>query len=130
MARLYPGGFSVDSQAVGSHYVPPAPGTPLVAKRLGEMNGQLTLGDGDLDPEVVQPLTIESSNRVDLKTRALPGLQVVINPVNGRFNGSFVHPATGTLSVLRGVIFQKRNAGFGFFLGQDESGYAKLTALP
>jgi hypothetical protein len=129
-ARVRPEGIEADSPLLGSRYVQPAAGTPVVAVRSGEENGELVLGDGNIEPEVVQSLTIKPSNLVSVETSALHDLHVKINPVNGRFSGSFLHPATGTMSSIRGVIFQKRNAGFGFFIGKDRSGYTSLLPAP
>jgi uncharacterized repeat protein (TIGR02543 family) len=124
--RFHPGAFETDHAIVGSRYVAPPMGKPVLAVAATENNSRLTLADGDLEPAVVQSVTLDPTNRVRLGSPALPGLRVGINAAAGTFSGSFVHPATGVASRIRGVIFQKQNAGFGFFLGEDESGSTAL----
>jgi hypothetical protein len=51
----------------------------------------------------------------------------VVNPVAGIFAGTFIHPVTGVATAFRGVIFQRQNAGYGYFLGSSESGSASLA---
>ena len=46
---------------------------------------------------------------------------------NGAFSGSFVHPQTGARSNCKGVIFQKQQGAFGYFLGPIEGGAVTIT---
>ncbi len=128
--RFYAGGFQADQPIVGSRYTAPAAGTPVVEVEAAENNSRLLLGGGDLDPAVVhvQPTTLDTDNHISLESPILQGLRVTIQPATGRFSGSFIHPATGVATKLHGVIFQKQNAGFGYFLGLDESGYTSFAA--
>jgi hypothetical protein len=125
--RFYPAGFATTLQVLGSRYTVPTSGTPVVDVTPGEGNGELSLGSGDLNQTLVQPLTIEPNNRVRIASPTMAGISVTISAASGVFTGTFKHPVTGKNCPIRGVFFQKQNAGYGFFLGSHESGYSSLT---
>ena len=62
--------------------------------------------------------------------QVLRGLNARINPVSGAYAGSFIHPVTHAVSPIHGVLFQKQNAGFGFFVSASETGASSLTRRP
>ena len=125
--RYYPQAFEIDAPILGSRYAAPLAGQTVVAVAAGSNNSELQLGAGDLEPSVVQAATLTPKNTVTVTAPVLKLLKVTIVPSTGRFSGSFTHPLTKTTSTIRGVIFQRQNAGFGFFLGKDESGYTSLA---
>ena len=88
-----------------------------------ENNAALALGDGELTAPIEQPATLAMDNTVTLPA----GFTVTLKPGTGRFKGKFLHPLTGEPATFRGVILQKQNAGFGFFLSTAASGYATFT---
>jgi uncharacterized repeat protein (TIGR02543 family) len=137
--HFYPAGFVTTLPVAGSRYTPPAPGVPVVNVVRAERNAALSLAEGNLDAPVVTWTTLEPDNR--MRVEALPveqrgemasieGLSVRISAESGLFSGKFTHPGSGATHTLRGVIFQKQNAGFGYFLGIDESGSFSLTPAP
>jgi Divergent InlB B-repeat domain/Cysteine-rich secretory protein family/Bacterial Ig domain len=122
--RIAPLAFDTTVPAVGSLYN--AHG-PVLTVTTETDNSQLQLGAGNLETQVVQTGTLDADH-VSFTNPALKGLNVKLNPLTGHFAGSFVHPVTGALSPIHGVIFQKQNAAFGYFLGENTSGYASLSA--
>jgi hypothetical protein len=43
------------------------------------------------------------------------------NPFTGLFNGTVMDPSSGKTLNFKGIVLQKRNAGFGFLLGTNLS---------
>ncbi len=125
--RYYPQAFETDAPVVGSRYIAPLAGQTVVVVAEGLNNSELQFGEGDLEPAVMQPATLTPKNTVAVVAPVLKLLKVTITPSTGRFSGSFTHPLTKTTSTIGGIIFQRQNAGFGFFLGKDESGYMSLA---
>jgi hypothetical protein len=126
-SRVHPQPFACDLPVVGSRYVAPADGAPVVPVTTAENNAELVLAAGNLDPAIIQPATLSTGNRVTVSQPVIRGVTVTINPLNGIFSGRFLHPSTGVVSGFRGVILQKQNAGFGYFLGVNQSGTASLS---
>jgi hypothetical protein len=120
------GTVSLQTPMIGSRYSAPVQGAPVVQVPQTHNNATLFVGDPTINPPVAQPATLADDNRVLLPQPLLNDLAVTINTTNGRFSGSFVHPISGKPSRLRGIIFQKQNAGFGFFLGAGNSGFTSF----
>lgn len=127
-APLYPAGFEVEGEALGSAYIPPADGQPVLAVPVLENNTTLSLGDGNLPDPVVQPATLRADNRVAVTAPGVPGTVLTIRTNSGKFKGVFTHPATGGPTRFHGIIFQKQNTGFGYFVGPSRSGYTTFEA--
>jgi len=128
---IAPTGFDTSVPVAGSHYVAPAAHTPVLPVSVQQVdNSQLIFGDGDLAQQIVQPATLNSANQISIVQPALPGLKVIIHSGTGLFSGSFIHPMTGRKTPLHGVIFQKQNAGYGYFLGENAGGYSNLLPVP
>jgi hypothetical protein len=49
-------------------------------------------------------------------------LSLTNNAGAGTFAGSFVSPATGSNTALKGVLLPATDAGFGYFLGTNQGG--------
>lgn len=119
--------FALEVAAVGSRYTAPAANQPVVPVSSTENNTALALGDGGLAAPVVQPATLSTSNTLTISAPAVTGLTARINPARGNFSGRFVHPETGAVTKIRGVILQKQGVGFGFFAGGSDAGYATFA---
>ena len=122
-AEMFPNAFAITTTAIGARYTEPAPGTPILTVPPTENNAALALGDGELTAPIEQPATLAMDNTVTLPA----GFTVTLKPATGRFKGRFLHPLTGEPATFRGVILQKQNAGFGFFLSTAASGYATFS---
>lgn len=120
-------GFVVDINAVGSRYTAPKAGESILPVTSGPNNTALSLGDGGLVDPVVQEATLSPANALVITNRTVAGLTAAINPLSGTFSGQFVHPTTKAVTTFRGVILQKQGAGFGYFAGGNEAGYATFT---
>lgn len=123
-ALISPGGFDLTGPLVGSRYVRPATGSPALSVGSGTNNAELTLGGGNLDSTVNQLGTLAPNNLVTMSDPIFRSFYAGINPVDGTFGAVFVHPMTGALDYVGGVILQKQNAVYGAFLGKTETGFA------
>ena len=123
----FPQAFDTTLASTGARYTPPAAGQPVLAVSSANPNAQLVFGEGDLSGEIIQPAHFRNNNAVSIGAPTLPGLTVAINAGNGGLKGTFKHPANGAVTKFRGVILRKQNAGAGFFLGVDQSGYVKFV---
>jgi uncharacterized protein YkwD len=128
--KIHPAAIDATGPLLGSTYVPPVAGSRLLNAAAASDNAALSLVGGNLpSPGTVdQTVTIDSTNHVSLANPALPGLKVFVSPTTGVFLASFIHPVTAKITWARGVVFQRQNAGLGFFLGADDSGAAGLVA--
>jgi hypothetical protein len=129
-ARFYPAGFDIAVNATGARYV--APGTnreQMVASinAVAATTADLVFSNGNLEQQILQPALLAETSRVILAAPLVaPRLAIKVNAASGRFRGEFVHPVTRAETVFRGVLIQPDRAGFGFFLGANESGFAGL----
>ena len=128
-ASIHPDAIDTTLPVVGSLYVRPAAGTPVVTVPNAVNNSAIVLQDGNLNPTVTQPATLNGNSQLVLSTPVLPGFNAGINLANGIYRGSFIHPVTHALSPFSGVIFQKQDAGYGLFLTASASGSSSLTPV-
>ncbi len=126
--KIHPAAIDATGSLLGSFYVAPAAGVRILDVAPAADNGALALAGGNLPSpgSVDQTVTIDAANHVSLANPALPGLRVIVSPSTGVFIATFIHPMTGKAALVRGIIFQRQNAGLGFFLGTDDSGSAAL----
>jgi uncharacterized protein YkwD len=127
-SAVFPNGFTTANMAAGARYTAPKHGQPVVRVGASTNNARLELGEGGLAYPVLQPATIEFDNSVIISAPAVPGVSLSIKRATGQFHGQFIHPVTGSQTPFRGVVVQKENAGFGFFVANGASGYATLGA--
>lgn len=121
--------FEIDLPTIGSRYAAPTIGSRVISAADAANNVEIGLGGGNLKDEIAQPATLGADNRVIISTPQLPSLTTSITVSTGRFTGTFKHPVTGTVRRFNGVIFQKQNAGFGYFLDADASGFSSLAPV-
>lgn len=124
-AARYASPFSSMHTVSGSLYARPAPGEPCVELSPVTNAGELTLDGGDIEAALQQRLLVDGQNRVALTGPANAGLRVALDPLTGRISGSYVHPTAGRRP-LRGVVVQKQNGAWGYFLGAEVSGNTEL----
>jgi hypothetical protein len=126
-AMAFSSGFAVTAQGIGSRYVPPALGQPVLPVAQTSNNAVLVLGCGGIAGPVSQSATLNADNSVVITAPALERLALRVNAKSGRFVGQFAHPQTGATTRFRGVILQKQQAGFGFFAGSSGGGYTTFA---
>ncbi len=87
------------------------------------------LSSGDLSAVLTCPLSTPTVMSGKLLSTGDERLRISINPTSGRITGSLLHPADGKPHAIRGVIFQKRGAGAGYFRGLKTTGRFDLLPL-
>jgi uncharacterized repeat protein (TIGR03803 family) len=120
-ATYYPAGFLMSSDAVGSSYVRPPSGVPILD--LG-VNGVATFSGGDLTEDIVNPIAWDNQNRItNFGTNAM---NLFLSITNGVLRGNVTEPNSSQLFPVRGVVLQNENRAAGHFLGPTQSGEARI----
>jgi hypothetical protein len=118
IGAYYGGGFTNELTPVGSRFVVPSLGTPIV----NLSNAVVLLEGGNLAGLVLENVVLDPLNKVTVVSANTNSLTMKLSPSSGRMSGSFIHPQTLRTSSIKGVVLQKQNAATGFFLGTNESG--------
>ena len=108
---------------LGSTYVVPAVGEPMLELTNTTGNALLTLGYGNLTGVLSNLVTVASNNTVTVLSGNVTNLTLKLTPKTGLFRGGFRHPVTGKTTKFQGVVLQLQNFGAGYFLGTNESGF-------
>jgi len=117
----YGPGFVLTSEVVGSKYLPPAIGVPV----LNLAGGQVAFADGALAASFTNRFNLSANNL--FSNQSPNAMSVNLNRPSGVVQGRVVDPATGKPLWFRGVLMQKQNSGGGFFLNEHLSGSVYLT---
>ena len=73
---------------------------------------------------ITNAVLLEPNNKVlNMSTNRL---SLSFTVATGAFKGSVVDPATQKPISFGGVVLQKQNVGYGFFLGANQSGQVRL----
>lgn len=113
---VHPGAFTNDIAILGSRY---GPGT---GPALGFSMGQILLEGGNLPTAVTNLVEWDDKNQLIIPPPNAQKLSLKVSVPSGTVAGGFVHPATGRLTELRGVLVPKQGVGAGRFSGADQSG--------
>jgi hypothetical protein len=115
-AISYPGGFNFSEaiRAVGSIYSF-TNGTPLLNLPAG---GVSVLQLGNPVESFTNNFTLGNDNTITSPN----GLSVTITTSTGLFKGTAVSLGDGSIVPITGVLLQKQNAAFGYFLRNSQSG--------
>jgi hypothetical protein len=119
--HYYPNGFNLTSNQLSlmvDRYLPPTKGVAV----LPDVNYTVQIFGGNLVADLNEKVTVTANNVVVPPTPNTNKLSIVINAAKGTFSGSFVSPATGKPTALKGVLLPGVNAGFGYFLGTNQTG--------
>jgi|GEM_PF-1730918 len=117
-AVRYPAGFTNELEAAGSAYLF-TKGAPV----LNLANGAAIFEGGDLPAEITNPFSLASDNIITGSDK----LSLKITTASGLFQGSTTNQ-NGRVISFSGAVLQKQNAGFGQFLGADQSGSVVLES--
>lgn len=129
--RPFPAAFDTGVSAIGAKHAAPKPGAIILDIPVGANNSSFSFDSGGFTQELTQPATLTSKNRYSFPTPLLPGLSpFVIAPSTGMFKGSFTHPIFLKKVVVRGVLIQKMNLGFGHFVAGPTGGAMSVTPAP
>jgi formylglycine-generating enzyme required for sulfatase activity len=118
--NLYPAGFTNDLEALGSVYT-----FTNGWRALNLTNGVLILENWNLAQELTNSFVLGTNN-------ALTGTnlsRLTITNTTGLFGGTLTNPATRKAIPISGAVLQKVNAGYGYFLGTNQSGSVELGAF-
>lgn len=119
--RFYPGGFTNETFALGSRYVPPALRTNRV---MNFSNGFVELGGANLASTILNDVLLTPTNRIiNLSSNKL---SMTITLSSGLFSGSAVRPDTGRPVPFKGVLLQKANYGTGLHSGTNRTGRVSI----
>jgi hypothetical protein len=114
-SSYYRTGFSNELAVLGSRYA------GSTSNRVIRMDyGQVIATDGNLATPVVNMVRLGPTSTIT--TDSASGFKMTLNRTNGTFSGSFRVPGTTTTRSFYGSLLQNRDAGFGYFLGTDQSG--------
>jgi hypothetical protein len=112
---FYRPGFSNELAVLGSRYV------GSTSNRVIRMDfAQVIATDGNLAAPVVNNVRLDPNSMII--TSGEDGFRMTLNRTNGTFSGSFRVPGTATTRSFYGSLLQNRDAGFGYFLGTNQSG--------
>jgi hypothetical protein len=115
-SKYYSAGFVRDLDAVGARYVPPPPGDRVINVN----TGQAWFSQGNLEQSFTNNITLGTNNKVtNLSSNKL---SLTITPATGLFKCSVTVPGTTITRNIIGAFLQNVNAGYGSFLGTNESG--------
>lgn len=114
-AKLYPAGFTNETDAAGSSYVFTS-GTPVLNIPGG---GPFTVSNGNLLNSFTTQIALDSASKV---TSTNSTLKLTITTTSGLFKGTIGNPEGGKPISFTGVVLQRQNFGGGFFLGTSQSG--------
>jgi len=120
--KLYPGGFTNGTEAVGSVYAFTS-GVPV----LNLPAGQIWLANGNLASSFTNGIAIDSASKVT-STNSL--VKVTITTATGLFKGTVPNPAGGKPISVNGVVLQNQNFGGGFFTGTTQTGRVFIGPEP
>ncbi len=120
-AKVYPHGFTYQATMTGSRYNRPAIGGRVL--QLDAAN--VVFSGGGLDDFNDQVL-IGTNNRVT--NLGDNRISLIFSAGNGLFRGAVIPPGTKRATSFNGVVFQKQNAAYGYFLGIGASGYVAVGA--
>jgi len=115
-AKYYPAGFAIRTEAVGARYLQPTRGSRVINLSAG----QVWFANGNLGQSFTNQVTLGTDNKVINLSNNKTILTVT--PSTGLFKGSVTDPGTTRSLGINGVVLQKQNAGFGFFLGTNQTG--------
>jgi hypothetical protein len=126
---LYPGGFTNIIETLGSPYLPPAGGSPVL--NLDNGAGTLTVTDGNAQPLVFN-VAFSNSTLVKVSSPGSPvptnKLSVAFTPATGVMTATFRLTGARADTVAQGVILQNQGSqpggtnAAGWFKGTNQTG--------
>jgi plastocyanin len=121
-AVLYPHGFTNDVKVAGSPYAQPAAGTRVI----NLSSGTVVFEGGNLAIPFTNVVNLTTNNRVVNGSANTMNFSITLS--NGTFAGSVKVPGTTKTNAFKGALLQDSDAGYGWFLGTDQSGSVSLQS--
>ncbi len=122
-AKLYPGGFTNETEAIGSMYR-----FTNGVRVLNLSTGIVWLAQGNLGESFTNQVALGLDNKVT--NLSSNNLSLSLTTKSGLFKGSATAPGAAKAIPFSGVVLQKQNAGFGYFLGTNQSGEVFFGPAP
>jgi uncharacterized repeat protein (TIGR02543 family) len=120
-ANYYRDGFTNSTTLIGSRYLPPTPTNVL----LKLTNAILAFTNSQLSTDFTN--VIELTPQSTIINHSANKLSVKLSKTTGLFSGSVIPPDGSKAISFSGALFQKQNAGAGFFLITNGSGSVILS---
>ena len=118
-ASLYPAGFDFTNAitVIGSFF-----DFFVNIPTLNNPNGgKVVLQQADISPALTNYFTLTSHGPTDIVTTTNQ-LKLNVTFMTGAFKGSVVNPSNNLSIPFSGMILTNQNAGFGFFINNNQSG--------
>jgi hypothetical protein len=115
LSKLYPAGFTYETEAMGSAYVPPAIGTNI----LGLSAGSVVFDGGNLGDGFSNLLSLGLGSKV--VNNSSNALTLTFTLTTGAFKGKVTNPFNSQSLSFNGVVLPKMNGGYGYALGTNQS---------
>jgi hypothetical protein len=126
---VLPVGFTASRPMIGARYREPRRAPTPLRFPAGSDEAILTAGEGGLATPIEESVHFGSSTTRSTTPASAPA--VLFTNESGMMSGSFIDPESNTARTFQGIVLQKQNAAFGYFLGATESGYVTLVpAVP
>ena len=117
-SAIYPNGLTNSLNVIGSPFKAP----PTAYHAWG--GSQVVLSGGGLTAPVTNTITWGANNKISGSS----SLKMSVNAKSGLINGTLtVGPGKSGAVPFQGVLFEKDDFGFGFFLGSSQSGTVTFT---
>ncbi|MDB6028210.1 MAG: tandem-95 repeat protein, partial [Verrucomicrobiales bacterium] len=116
--KYYPTGFTNDIVAVGSTFITPSTGS----RALNLTNALVEFNGGNFPRCLTNRVTLNTNNTFTVTIPNTNSVSVTLASTTGLIGGGVINPLTKAKVVTRGIILQKQNAAYGFFLGTNRSG--------
>jgi len=114
----YAAGFSGSTAWQAARYTKLAKGAPIFGP--GVSSATLTMEFGGLAAPVTKTVAITAQG-LSVQNTGSDAVTMAMNPANGLFSGSYVHPRDSQKRSLGGVLYQKQTLGRGLFNGISDS---------
>jgi hypothetical protein len=125
VAKYYPAGFRKPVELVGAYYSPPKGTTNRV---INLTEGMVSFVGGNLSSSFENIVHLAANNKVTNLSSNRLALRISLP--NGLFSGTITPPGATKTTPFKGALLQKFNAGFGNFMGTNQSGYVDLHKAP
>ena len=130
----FPLGFKiVDARVFGAIYNAPDADSRVLSSfdTAPDNKGTITIDEGNILSPVSAQFLLNLKNKVKFDLPNPRAIEIVIDPVTGKFTGSFIHPISLKKTAMEGIVFQTLTGPdqqmIGTFLGKSQSGVPNQT---
>jgi len=84
-------------------------------------DGVLVFSGASVSGELLCPVRLTANNSIIDQSEN--SVVMTMNPANGVFKGTFKQSGISNLRAFHGAVLQSSNAGWGYFIGANQSGH-------